>query len=112
MNVVFDASNLHRYHLVFAGNAANVCPHPLFDFRLNEADAIFGAENNVVTQRGKVFAIGEAPVCSTVADATRHLLLALKQQSINELPKVNRPSGTMLQLSQLDAIALQVQKLG
>ncbi len=46
--MVFDATNLNRRAIMFAGNSANVCPNTIFDFNVNPIFTFFRAENNVI----------------------------------------------------------------
>ena len=45
--MVVDAANLNGGHLVLAGNAADIGPDPIFNFRPDQINTTFCAENNV-----------------------------------------------------------------
>ena len=48
MQMVLDAANLNRRHIILSSDAPDVFPDALFDAGMNPGMAIFGAEDDVV----------------------------------------------------------------
>ncbi len=48
--MILDAAHKQRFHVMLAGNAAEVRPYPLLDVLVDPGFAIFGAEDDVIMQ--------------------------------------------------------------
>jgi hypothetical protein len=69
--MIFDPPDLERSHLVMSGDAADVGPNAIFDFRDNPWFTILGAESEVVMQRCVGVGHGSFPSSSIVATRRR-----------------------------------------
>lgn len=52
MNVIFHAADLNGMESVFFGNAANISPDPVLDFRDDPSLTVLGAEDEMVMKGG------------------------------------------------------------
>ena len=68
VDVGFDAADLKRRQIMGAGDAADVRPDALFDVWVDEGQAVFGAEDEMIKKGG--IGISHSSACFPAVDQT------------------------------------------